>query len=122
LIEGGLVGVQVLNDFVAVARRNMGMTWPEIIEALSAIRVLCPASVPLTIGIHEAALGVAERHGYHIYDSLVIAAAQEASGRTLYSDRSPRRSRDTRPYPPESVLNGAGHNAGRYFFPLGSMV
>jgi predicted nucleic acid-binding protein len=49
-------------------------------------RVLCPAPVPLTIQTHDTALRIAALHGYDIYDSLVIAAALEASCRTLYSE------------------------------------
>jgi predicted nucleic acid-binding protein len=35
---------------------------------------------------HDAALRIAERYGYHIYDSLVIAAALEARCTTLFSE------------------------------------
>ena len=86
LAGGGVVGVQVLNEFVAVAVGKLAMPWEEVLEALSAIRVLCPSPVPLTMETHNAALGIARRHGYHIYDSLVIAAALEASCSTLYSE------------------------------------
>jgi predicted nucleic acid-binding protein len=86
LAGGGVVGVQVLNEFVAVAVGKLAMPWEEVFEALSAIRVLCPSPVPLTMETHNTALGIARRHGYHIYDSLVIAAALEASCRTLYSE------------------------------------
>ena len=34
LIEGGVVSVQVLNEFAAVARRKLGMPWKEVTEAL----------------------------------------------------------------------------------------
>ena len=85
LDKGGAVGVQVLNEFVAVAVGKLVMPWDEVLEALSAIRVLCPSPVPLTMETHDAALGIVGRYGYHIYDSLVIAAALEASCSTLYS-------------------------------------
>lgn len=51
--SGGVVSVQVLNELAAVARRKLAMTWPEVEEALTAIRVLCPEPVPLTIQTHE---------------------------------------------------------------------
>jgi predicted nucleic acid-binding protein len=86
LAEGGVIGVQILNEFVAVTRRKAGMSWKEVFEALAAIRVLCPSPRALTAETHEAALRIAERHGYHIFDSLVIAAAIEASCTTLYSE------------------------------------
>ena len=46
---GGVVSVQALNELASVARRKLGMTWDEIVEALAAIRVLCPSPVALTI-------------------------------------------------------------------------
>ncbi|MCW5979464.1 MAG: PIN domain-containing protein [Bryobacteraceae bacterium] len=83
---GGVVGVQTLNEFVAVATGKLGMTWKEVLDALQAIRVLCPSVAPITLRTHETALRIAERHGFHIYDSLVIAAALEASCGALYSE------------------------------------
>ena len=59
---------------------------PEVLEALSAIRALCPSCVPLTIETHDLALRLTDQYGYHICDSLVIAAALQASCGTLYSE------------------------------------
>ena len=39
LFEGGVVGVQVLNEFVAVARRKLLMPWADVIDALAAVRM-----------------------------------------------------------------------------------
>lgn len=86
LARGGAVGVQNLNEFAAVAARKMKMPWRDIRHALSAIRKLCPSPVPVTIKIHEAALEIAARYHYHIYDALVIAAASAASCPILYSE------------------------------------
>ena len=86
LAQGGVVSVHVLNEFVAAARRKFRMSWQDILEALTDFRVLCPGPVPITLKTHEAALGIAERYGYRIYDSLVIAAALEARCDTLYSE------------------------------------
>lgn len=86
LADGGVVSVQVLNEFVAVARQKLRMTWEETREALTYIRALCGNPVPITIDIHETALGIAQRYGYHIYDSLMIAAAHDAGCTILYSE------------------------------------
>jgi len=86
LADGGIVSVQVLNELAAVAHRKLGMSWEEITEALAAIRVLCPGPVPLTLDTHDAALRVASRYGFRIYDALVVAAALEAGCATLYSE------------------------------------
>lgn len=86
LAGGGVVSVQVLNEFAAVARRKLGMTWDEISEALAAIRTLCLSPLPITLDTHQDALRIAAEYGYHIYDALIAAAALEADCDTLYSE------------------------------------
>jgi predicted nucleic acid-binding protein len=86
LSTGGVVGVQTLNEFTAVATGKLAMPWEDVLEALEAIRVLCPSPVPLTVQVHQAGLQIAGRFGYHIYDSLVIAAALQARCSTLFSE------------------------------------
>jgi len=86
LKSGGVVSVQILNEFASVARRKFLMSWSDVTEALDAFRVLCPAPLPITIEMHEAALKIAEKHEYNIYDALVVSAALEAGCATLYSE------------------------------------
>jgi len=86
LAKGGVLSVHVLNEFVAVARRKLKTPWPQVLEALKQFRILCEEPVSLTIQIHEKALEIAERYGYTIYDSLVIAAALESRCSILYSE------------------------------------
>ncbi|MHB1936950.1 MAG: PIN domain-containing protein [Acidobacteriaceae bacterium] len=86
LKNGGVISVHVLNEFVAVARRKLKMPWEEVIDALAYIRILCAAPVAITIDTHDAALRIAQRYGFHIYDSLIVAAAIEAGCTTLYSE------------------------------------
>jgi predicted nucleic acid-binding protein len=86
LAAGGRISVQVLNEFVSVARRKHQMPWGALRTALRWIRILCPSPVPLTIDTHEAAVRIAEQYGYRIYDSLIMAAALEAKCKTLYSE------------------------------------
>lgn len=86
LASGGVLSVQVLNEFASVARRKISMSWSEVTEALNAFRVLCPSPLPITIEMHETALRIAEEHGYNIYDALVVSAALEAGCTTLYSE------------------------------------
>ncbi|HYK35999.1 PIN domain-containing protein [Alloacidobacterium sp.] len=86
LIRGGFISVQVLNEFVAVARRKLKMQWKQITEGLDAIRSLCGKPTPLTIRTHQAALAIAAKYGYQIYDALILAAAVEAKCDTLYSE------------------------------------
>jgi predicted nucleic acid-binding protein len=86
LATGGVVSVQILNEFVFVARPKTHMLWKDVTEALDAIRVLCPSPVAITIDTHEAALRIAQKYGFEIYDALVVASALEAACATLYSE------------------------------------
>jgi predicted nucleic acid-binding protein len=86
LADGGNVSVQVLNEFAAVARRKLNMSWKEITEGLDAVRALCEPPGALTVEIHDAALRIAQRYGYHIYDALILAAALDADCDLLYSE------------------------------------
>jgi predicted nucleic acid-binding protein len=86
LAAGGALSVQVLNEFVAVARRKLDKNWEQVRRALDILRAFCPKPVPLTVETHERAVHIAERYGYSIFDSLIIAAALHAGARTLYSE------------------------------------
>lgn len=86
LSTGGYMSAQVLNEFTAVARRKLKMEWHEIRDALDAIRVLCEPPLAITARTHDAAVEIAERYGYHIYDALILASAMEAKCDTLCSE------------------------------------
>ncbi len=86
LAQGGVIGVQNLNEFAFVATRKLGMSWKEVDRALSAIRVLCSTIVPLTVDLHATGLRIAQRYRCQFFDSLAIAAALEAGCGTLYSE------------------------------------
>jgi predicted nucleic acid-binding protein len=86
LTSAGVISVQTLNEFVAVAVRKLAMPWADVLLALSAFRQIFPAPVPVTVEVHQSALEIVERYGYHIYDSLIIAAALQAGCRTLYTE------------------------------------
>ena len=84
--NGGVVSVQVLNELASVSHRKLRMSWPDITDALEAIRVLCPAPIPLTTETHDAALRIANKYGFSFYDALIAAAALEAQCTILYSE------------------------------------
>jgi predicted nucleic acid-binding protein len=87
LLERGCVtSVQALNEFANVARRKLGMSWREVRQALAAVRTLCRTILPVDIDTHGDALRIAERHGYAIFDALMIAAALRAGCTVLYSE------------------------------------
>jgi predicted nucleic acid-binding protein len=86
LVAHGVISVQVLYEFVAVARRKMHMPWEDVIEALDAVRILFPSPVAIAMDTHEAALKIAQRYGFGIYDAMIAAAALHARCTTLYSE------------------------------------
>ena len=86
IASGGVVSVQVLNELASVSHRKLGMTWEEIGDALDAIRLLCPAPIPLTTDTHDVGLRIASKYGFSFYDALIAAAALEAECATLYSE------------------------------------
>ena len=85
LVSGGVVSVQVLNEFASVASRKLAMTIAEIREILSTIRAAC-AVMPLDIETHDLGLDIAERHRFSIYDALIVAAAVRAGCAILYTE------------------------------------
>ena len=85
LRAGGVVSVQVLNDTVAVARRKFRMEWSEIRDLLSPVYLACRI-VPVGVETHEGGMLIAERFGYGIYDSVIMAAAIEAGCTMLLSE------------------------------------
>ena len=82
---GGAISVQVLNEFSAVARRQPSLAWPELREVLRAVRAAC-VTYPVDEEIHERGLEVAERYGFSLYDSMIVAAALCAGCTTLFTE------------------------------------
>ena len=85
LAIGGMISVQVLNEFASVASRKLKMSWPEISDVLTQVRLVC-AVEPLSVATHERALAVAERYRLSLYDALIVSAALLAGCKTLYSE------------------------------------
>ena len=86
LAEGGIVSVQVLNEFASTARRKLKRSWAEIRAALRSFRTLLPDVRPIGVATHEAALALADEEGFSFYDAMIVAAALEAGCTTLWSE------------------------------------
>lgn len=86
LAQGFVLSVQVLNEFVNVARRKLKLSWPDIAMALSVFRKFASKPAPVTIATHEAGLELADRYGFRFYDSLIIASALELGCTTLMTE------------------------------------
>ena len=83
--DGGVISVQVLNEFAAVATRKLGMQFAEVREALGAIRSVC-AVVPIDEATHDAGMRVAERYGFSIHDAIIVASALGAGCKMLLTE------------------------------------
>jgi predicted nucleic acid-binding protein len=85
LSAGGVVSVQVLNEFASVANRKFAMKWGEVRYCLEPFRLVLRIE-PLTVDTHDQALDIAERYKVSFYDALIIAAARLAGCSRLYSE------------------------------------
>jgi predicted nucleic acid-binding protein len=81
----GVVSVQVLNEFAAVAAGKFAMEIAEIRAVLAAIRAACSVK-PLDVETHDLGLEIAERNRYSVYDSMLLAAAICAGCSVFYSE------------------------------------
>jgi predicted nucleic acid-binding protein len=85
LARGGVMSVQVLNEFASVASRKFGMPWPEIREVLDVARGLC-SIVPVGLDTHDRALDLLQRHSLSVYDAMIVSSALGAGCKTLWSE------------------------------------
>jgi predicted nucleic acid-binding protein len=85
LAAGGVVSVQVLNEFASVASCKLTMTIPEVREILSTVRSVCVVK-SVDVETHDLGLELAERYGFSIYDGLIVAAAVRAGCAILYTE------------------------------------
>lgn len=87
LAGGGIISVQVLNEFLHVLRLKQRQEWPRVEAALAVAEEWFGSSVrPLTRDTHRAALTLSRDDGIGIYDALIVAAALEAGCNVLYSE------------------------------------
>lgn len=84
--EGGVISVQVLNEFTNVAHRKRQRTWPDIEAAIAVIRVQFPEVRPIAAETHAAAMALAAENNLSFYDALIVASAKESGCDTLWSE------------------------------------
>lgn len=86
LAAGGRVTVQVLNEFADVANRKLRLSWDWIESRLWVIEELCGPALPLTPQAQRDAVRISGRYALRIYDSMIVATAQEAGCDVLYTE------------------------------------
>lgn len=86
LLDGNVVGVQCLNEFVNVALKKLRLSWSAIAFALDRIERLCEIEPTIDLPLHRTGMGLAQRYRLTIYDGLILAAALRAGCETLWSE------------------------------------
>ena len=86
IADGGVIGVQVLNEFTNVTRRKLRWQWGQIEASLAVIEELLGPARARTAAIHAKALGLARDHALAFYDALIVAAALDAGCHELCSE------------------------------------
>jgi predicted nucleic acid-binding protein len=86
LSAGGVISVQVLNEFAQVCSRKLKLSWAEIDERREVIKLLVSEITPITLALHDAAVDLARAHQFSFYDALIVAAAQDSGCTVLLSE------------------------------------
>jgi predicted nucleic acid-binding protein len=85
IAAGGVISVQVLNELTNVGRRKMRLSWTEMRDFLTLVRVFLSVT-PITLETHETGLALAERYGLSVYDAMIVASAVLTGCTTLWSE------------------------------------
>jgi predicted nucleic acid-binding protein len=85
LVERGVISVQVLNEFAAVAMRKLRLPLADVREILDTVRAVCSVE-PVTAATHDRGMAVCERYKFSLYDSMMVASALIAGVKVLYSE------------------------------------
>ncbi len=86
LSTGGVISVQVLNEFTHVCSRKLKLSWAEIEDRREVIKLLMSEITPITVALHDAAVVLARAHQFSFYDALIVAAAQSSGCTVLLSE------------------------------------
>lgn len=85
LERGGIVSVQVLNEFTNAARRKFNREISEIRPFLEALQDTLEV-VPVTLDTHRRGLDLITRHRFSTYDAMIVAAALGSQCSVLLSE------------------------------------
>ena len=92
LLHGGMISVQVLNEFVHVSRRKYGLEVAQIRPFLVALRQALDV-ISLSLAMHDTGLRLIERYRLSTYDAMIVAAALHGNCTTLLSEDMQHRMR-----------------------------
>lgn len=86
LASGARVSVNVLNEFVDVARRKLRFSWDDIAHALEDFETTLGEPWPVTAEAHRRAFAISSRFGFRMYDSLTLSVAALAGASVVLSE------------------------------------
>jgi predicted nucleic acid-binding protein len=84
--QGGVVSVQVWNEYAGAASRRLKLDWEKIAASIGLVEMLCGRALSITFDTQQTALALSQRYGFRIYDSMILASALEAGCTTVYSE------------------------------------
>lgn len=85
LTLGGVISVQVLNEYASVAQRKFQHSWDLIAYTIEGFREALTVE-PVTIADHELARRISERHKLSFYDAVIAASALNAGCERLWTE------------------------------------
>ncbi len=86
ILAGGVISVQVLNEFASVLRRKFRLEWAVIADALADVRTALGPIRPIDVEIHIRALALSRSYGFNFYDALIVASALAAGCDALLTE------------------------------------
>ena len=86
VLTGGVISVQVLNEFAAVLRRKFRLEWDLIADALADVREVLGPVRPIDVDTHLRAVDLARSHDFSFYDALIVASAHAAGCDSLLTE------------------------------------
>jgi predicted nucleic acid-binding protein len=86
IAAGGVISVQILNEFANVLRKKLNRSWEDVSAASADIEFAFGPVRPLTVELHRQALDIARGRSLSLFDALIIASAAEAGCDTLLTE------------------------------------
>ena len=83
--SGGVISVQVLNEFIHVGMRKHALRWPGIEDYVDNFRATLRID-PLTVDVQSLAMTIARTYRLSIFDANILAAAETGGCRIVYSE------------------------------------
>lgn len=86
ILAGGVISVQVLNEFASVLRRKFRLEWAVIADALADVRTALGPVRPIDVEIQIRALALSRSYGFNFHDALIVASALAAGCDALLTE------------------------------------